>query len=201
MLKLTDFAKREKNKIASTGVWLVLLEVLYQNETAFRLALNNENIIWQNNEYIAFPFEVGDISQNSEKELPTLELKVSNVNREVQSYLEQYQGGKNTKAIIRVVNTNLLSEGAVFEETFSVLSSKADQNWVTFSVGCDFSFYHRFPRTRYVANWCPYRYGDIECACVNSSFKTCNGTLSNCRERGNSKRFGGFAGISNLKSF
>lgn len=195
MLQLSELAKREKNKISSDGVWLVLLEVQFEEEPLFHIVLNNENIVWNNNEYIAFPFELGKITQTSEKELPTLDIKVCNVDRTVQAYLEEYSGGKDTTVILRVVNSKFLTETTpVFEEIFSVLSTKADAMWVTFNVGCDYSFYQRFPRHRYKKNICYWKYKGIECACT-STLTTCNGTLASCRERGNSVRFGGQPGI------
>ena len=200
MFQLSELMKKEKNKISSTGVWLVLLDIVYENAVVFNLVLNNENITYNNVEYLAFPFEVGENKQTSDKELITLDIKVCNIDRTVESYLEQYNGGKNTTVIFRVINAEYPNEPPVMEETFTVLSTKADAQWVTFQVGCDFSFYQRFPKYRYRKDVCNFRYKDIQCACT-STLATCNGTLKNCRERGNSSRFGGFSGISNANIY
>src|SRR5690554_914294 len=89
MRDLSAIAKLEKNKISSTGAWLILLEIQFQG-TTIRVVNNNEDIEWPEGSgttWVAFPFELGDIGENSKGELPSLQVKVSNVTRVIQQYL------------------------------------------------------------------------------------------------------------------
>ncbi len=197
MNNLSAIAKLEKNKISSTGAWLVLIEVQFQGAT-IRVVNNNEDIEWPTGSgttWIAFPFELGEVNENSKGELPALQLKVSNVTRTIQQYLEEYAGGTDATVILRVVMSEHLDlTTPEMTETFSVKSTSTDAMWAYFNLGPDFALTQRYPADRYMQNFCPYRYKSIKCG-YNGALPPCNKTLSQCRERNNSTRFGGAPGI------
>lgn len=198
MRDLSAIAKLEKNKISSTGAWLVLLEVQFEGET-IRVVKNNEDIEWPADSgdiWTAFPFELGEVSENSKGELPSLQLKVSNVTRTIQQYLEEYAGGTDATVILRVVMSEHLDlTTPELVETFSVKSTSTDAMWAYFNLGPDYSMTQRCPADKYNQNFCPYQFGKIKCGYNGSAYTTCNKTLSDCRERNNNVRFGGNPGI------
>ncbi len=200
MRSLSNIAKLEKNKISSTGAWLVLIEVQFQDET-IRVVNNNEDIEWPTGSdtlWVAFPFELGDVSENSKGELPSLQLKVSNVTRTIQQYLEQYAGGTDATVILRVVMSEHLDlTTPELTETFSVKSTSTDAMWAYFNLGPDYAMNQRYPADKYMQNFCPYKFKGIKCG-YNGSRINCNKTLSDCRIRRNSVRFGGFPGIPGM---
>src|SRR5690554_6563563 len=112
MLDLSLAAKLEKNKISSTGVWLVLLEVIVSPEIEFKICNNNEDIVWPTgaDTWVGFPVRLGMVTEDSRGELPQLTLQISNVTRTVQHYLEQSDGGVDSQVILRVVYSDHLSE-------------------------------------------------------------------------------------------
>jgi len=100
----------EKNKIATTGAWLILLEIQYEGVT-IRIVNNTENIEWPTGSgqiWHRFPFRLGEVSEDRGGEIPQFTLRVSNVHRTVGRYLEQYRGGTDATAIIRVVHSKHL---------------------------------------------------------------------------------------------
>lgn len=197
MRDLSVIAKLEKNKISSTGAWLILLEIQFQGAT-IRVVNNNEDIEWpagSGTRWVAFPFELGEVSENSKGELPSLQLKVSNVTRIIQQYLEQYAGGTDATVILRVVMSEHLDlTTPELTEVFSVKSTSTDAMWAYFNLGPDYALTQRFPPDRYMRNFCPFKFKGIKCG-YSGPLTTCNKTLKDCRERNNSKRFGGFPGI------
>jgi len=197
MRDLSMIAKLEKNKISSTGAWLILLEIQFQGAT-IRVVNNNEDIEWpagSGTRWVAFPFELGEVSENSKGELPSLQLKVSNVTRIIQQYLEQYAGGTDATVILRVVMSEHLDlTTPELTEVFSVKSTSTDTMWAYFNLGPDYALTQRFPTDRYMQNFCPFKFKGIKCG-YSGPLTTCNKTLKDCRERNNSKRFGGFPGI------
>lgn len=188
MLTLSQASIIEKNKTATDGVWLMLVELETPSGEVIRLVNNNENITHKGHEYIAFPFSVEDISEDG-KQLPNVKLSVSNVTGVIQGYLEDEKGLGGAKAHISIINTNIKDVTEV-EEFFIVTGSSADSEWVVFTLGTDFSFTRRYPPVRIMKDYCPFKFKSIECG-YNGTETACNKTLGRCRELNNSLRFGG----------
>ena len=203
MLDLSAVAKLEKNKISSTGVWLVLLEIQFQSVT-IKICNNNENIEWpagSGQTWVAFPFELGEVNENDKGELPQLTLKVSNVTRTVQQYIEQYAGGTDATVILRVVHSEHLDlTTPEIEEYFMIKKTTTDAYWATFTLGPDYTMTQRVPPDKYMKNFCPFPFKGIRCG-YNGSATECNKTLKRCRELGNSVRYGGEVGIPGVPTY
>ena len=195
MLTLSQAAQLEKEKLNGESAWIVLLEIQVAGLDTIYICRNTENITWDSKEWIAFAFELEDIKEDSKGEIPNLTLRVSNVSLALQSYIEQGNGGVGAKVIFRVVlSKHLDAAEAELEEEFICNSTSIAEQWVTFNLGCGDPRMKRIPSRRYIKNFCPFKYKGIECA--STSLETlCNKTLSNCRERNNSIRFGGFQSI------
>ena len=203
MLDLSAVAKLEKNKISSTGVWLVLLEIQFQGAT-IKICNNNENIEWPSGSgqtWVAFPFELGEVNENDKGELPQLTLKVSNVTRTIQQYIEQYAGGTDAMVILRVVHSEHLDlTTPEIEEYFMIKKTTTDAYWATFTLGPDYTMTQRVPPDKYMKNFCPFPFGKIKCG-YSGTGGPCNHTLASCRELGNSHRFGGEPGIPGVPTY
>lgn len=192
MLNLSTVAALEKNKLHSDGVWFVLLDIVVPElSQTIRIVRNTEDVVWNGNTYIAFPFELGNLTDDAKGSIPSLELKVSNVTKAIQYYLEQANGGTNGTVILRVVlNKNIESDIPELEEWFTVTNTKADAQWVTFTLGVKYPAGARRPLRRYIKNFCPYKYKGLECG-ATATQADCPKTLTGCRERNNAPRFGG----------
>lgn len=188
MLTLSTASIIEKNKIATDGVWLMLLDITYGSEDTIRLVRNTEKITFQGNEYFPYGFELNEITE-SPNELPNVQLQISNATGTLQRMLEEFSGVTGANVIIRVVNTNV-ADVAEIEEHFTVLGSSSDRSYITFTLGTDFSFSKRFPPVRVMKDFCPFKFKSVECG-YTGELTACNKTLSNCRTRNNSTRFGG----------
>lgn len=187
-LDLSTASIVEKNKTASDGVYLLLVDIDYGGEEVLHLAANNENVTHDGKMYYAYAFNVDAVKQNS-SELQTVQLSVSNVTGAVQSIIEKYDGGGDAKVRLFVVNTNVPDE-VLDEENFVVNSTSASADYVVFKLGANFSFTRRFPAKRIMKDFCPFQFKGIECG-YKGVVTSCNKTLADCRRCGNSKRFGG----------
>lgn len=196
MIPLSTAAILEKNKLSSDGAWLVLLEVQLPNNVTLRAVRNNEDITWDGHTWVAFPFQLDEIGESSKGELPQVAVRISNVTRSVQQYIEAGSGGVGSTVIVRVVHSKHLDlTDPEIELSFAVTGTTSDANWVTFTLGMEYPAMLRYPQKRVFQDWCHYKeYKGIECGAV-SAYTTCNRTLKECRERGNSTRFGGFPAI------
>lgn len=185
----------EKNKLSNNKPWLLLLELNLPDGTNIHIVQNNEMIIWNGIEWIAFPFNVSDKTEDM-KSLPVFNIQVSNVSGIMQSYLEEYDGLTDCPVTIRLIHAaHLDSPTPEIEETFTVQETDYDEEWVKFALGADFWFFYRALSGRYLKDWCSgVKYGGIKCgvsAEIMAAFPACPHTLLGCEERGNSKRFGG----------
>lgn len=183
----------EKNRQASTGAWLTLLEITVPgNSTPILLARNNQNITWDGRAWRAFPFNLGDITGNSNNEIPNLQIQISNTTREIQAILEATDGAAGVKIEVILIHTTHAE--AIWRGTYAVLYAACDQDWATFTCGLEYPTTARRPIEAYQKYICRFIYGDIKCNIADATktiYPTCSKTISDCKTRGNQARFGG----------
>jgi len=131
---ISSYGILEKNKLTSNTVWLLMLQITIPGVgTPIRITSNNESVTWRDEPWIAFPFELDDISDESKGEVPQVTLRVSNVSRVMESYLQAFDlytktnGYSPIEVRIYVVNnmgsfssgvvTDTTADGAVTETT------------------------------------------------------------------------------------
>jgi lambda family phage minor tail protein L len=190
MLNLTAIAKLEKNKLASDGAWLILLEITIRSGIILRLCRNTDDLLWNGEIWTAFPFELDEPKQSGNSELPRFAVRVSNVTRAIEGYIEREGGGVGAQVRMLVVMSNHLDSAPVLDEEYSVQSTSCDQEWVTFNLSGSINLFRRVPERRFLKNFCPFQYKGMECK-ASSSLPTCDKILKACRARGNAVRFGG----------
>lgn len=194
MLGLSAIAKQEKNKLSTDSAFLILLDIVLETETV-RLCYNTEDVTWNGNLYTAFPFELGEVTEDGSGTDPSVELKVSNVGRALQYVVESANGGNGYAVILRAVNSlNLSDSHAEVEEYFVVQKTTVNEEYIAFTLGTEYSSKTRRPLNRYMKNNCPFKYKGLRCG-YSGGIANCTHTLTDCRNHGNSRRFGGFPGI------
>lgn len=205
MLTISSISKAEKNKLNTDSCFILIMDImtreLYESgdystsSDVIRVCRNTEPVTWKGNIYVAFPFSLQEVSEDSTGSEPSFSFTLDNTSRALQGTIEDYNGGNGFVIILRVVNSENLDDEADVEEMFSVKHTVCDQNQVTFTVGSMYPLNSRRPLDRYMKNNCPYTYKGLRCGCTDKYHDTCSHTLTACRQRNNSKRFGGFAGI------
>ena len=170
-MPLNNFSQtliQEKNKLSSTYPWLILLDISIPSTPAsiIYLVRNTDDIVFNGQTYIAFPFTIDATKQNATGQIPTVTLQVSNVTRALQVYLEAYKGLVGQSIIMRVVNANYLTENYVdLTFTFEILDCTSTVEWVSFTLGSTSSLTRRFPLYIYLAGMCRYAvyFKGVEC--------------------------------------
>lgn len=146
--------------------------------------------LWQR-----FPFQLEPLRQTAQGEIPSLTLKIANATRVVQSYLEQGKGGIGATVRLRVVHSEHLDLATPeLDETFDVVASSADAQWVSIVLGAPNPLTSRCPRHRYLRDHCRWTFKSAECGYVGAE-TSCARTRADCMARSNTLRFGGFPGI------
>lgn len=195
---MTNQNKIDLNALAGSAV-LFALQINIPSTPTVYLVNNNENITYDGNEYIAFNFNISEISAGK-GEVPTLTLSLDNTTRIIEQYMLEYDlylkangiDGNIITAKLLVLNPNDLSE-SILEYDFELGSFASGSRFVTFNLTAPSPF-NQIILDRILQNMCRFKYKDSRCA-ATSGLTTCNKTLANCRERNNSARFGGFPGV------
>lgn len=182
----------EKNKIANDLPWLLLVEVRHKSlEQPIRLARNTEDVAWNGNVWYRFPLEIDSITQDG-KEVPALNLKVSNVSGMIQTYIQKYGGFVDADVTLYVVHAAHLDNPiAEFSITLSNSVTQYNEQWITFSLTSDKDFAWQFPPNKYNRDFCRWKFKSVRCGYAGDA-DACNGTLAMCRIP---VRFGGEPGV------
>lgn len=219
-MTLSAGAYVEKNKLATSNVWLVLLDITVPGlGSDLKIVSNSEDVYWPGTEspdnlYTAIPFELGEIGDDSKGEVPSVTLRVSNHARWCETYLDNYDGMVDSNVEIRVVNSiNVLTptiSSCTYLETpeillyYDIVGSSSNSQWGTFTLGASNPFNKRFPRNKIYRNICRYRwFPDVGGRCnYPGTATTCNRSLDQCRnDRDNAERFGGCPGVASKGIF
>lgn len=196
MLTLSSAAILEKNKLDSTGAFLVLLEIDFEGESPIRLVHNTEDITWNSYTWYAFPFDIEDIVEDARGQLPNVTIRVGNATRVLQTYLDDSLGGLGAQVTIRVVHSDHLTlTTPEFEETFEVIGCSVDAHWVKFTLGAENPMLQRCPKQRFLKDHCRYKEFKGTLCGYSGGETDCNRTFERCVALGNEARFGGFPGI------
>jgi len=196
-LDISSTAIAEKNKLASTGVWIMLIEVTTPiSFTVLRFSSDTDDTTWDGELWQRFPFEIDQVGESSKGEVPKVICRVSNATRAVQSQIETEQGGVGSTVRILVVHSDNLSETTPeIELTFECTGAECDEEWVHFTLGVPNPFKKRYPRNRVINTFCNHKFFKGTRCQYTGGETTCDRTLTRCRELNNSINFGGFPGV------
>ena len=192
----------EKNKLHGGSPFLLLLDIAVPGiSESLRLVMNTEDIQWRDLLWQAIQFEIDEIQMGTDGEVPQVELRIANPNRIIEPYIDQYDSyikkygfSPITVRLIVVNSAHLENTSPVTEHIFELKTPQSNAQWVTFTLGASNPFDIRFPKDRLLKTHCRFRFRDARCA-YKGGDKTCTHTLSDCRKKKNSERFGGYVGI------
>lgn len=166
--------------------------------------------------YTGVPIELDRMTTETSGEISDINISIPNTNRVVEAFIQNQNYLRGKEVYIISAFTKHLPSGdssrhlgtipdknAIIKEKLFVDSTSSDESVVTFSCKPKFTIKHVRIPGRNFSRECDWalkaRYAATECDPLGSvdtvTFPTCDGTLDNCRERHNIKRFGGFSSI------
>lgn len=192
----------QKNALGSKDAFLVCLEITIPDVTEpIRVVSNTEDIVWRGETWIAFPFIMEEITDQTGSEIPRVDLRVPNVDRTIEGYLQEYDryvklnGPADINVTIYVVSSATLDDDTpVVSHNFILVKPTSTSDYITFTLGAPNPYKKRFPLNRILKNNCRFKFKSARCGYVGSE-TSCNKTLPRCRELNNSTRYGGFPGV------
>ena len=199
-----------KNALAtgSRFVWLYEIEVPTATPTRYRFCAQTEAVTFDGNDYSPFPITHAAHSEGSDGDLPTLNLNVSNVSREIAGTLEAYNGliGQRVKIMLVLMTESYhtspqFSGQAILNWDFKVTGTTLSEETASMTLG-DISLYEvNIPASRISKRYCRFKYRDDGCGYIGE-VKNCDKSLdgaNGCKAHGGDSpnhpaRFGGFPG-------
>lgn len=156
----------------------------------------DSNITFDSIEYTAFPITHNEIGENSQGEIDSIKINISNVSRLIQYYLETYNF-KGKKVRIRLVWLDRIDYPTdKLDFIYYIDSYTANESLVEFSLTPKTDVLQVvLPARMYSRNYCQWQFRSTECGYSIANEETCNRTKQRCKELQNYSRFGGFPSI------
>ena len=196
-------------------VWLYEIEVPTDPASRIRLAGRHpETVSFRGNDYFPFPVTHATETQNTEGDLNSTALSISNVSREIMTILNEHEGLIDQPVRVLLVNKGDLSGGqAIVQQDYTIRQVSATAETITAQLTVFNPYKANFPATRLTRGHCRFGYRSKGCAYavpvsdggLDSCDKTYDGA-NGCEAHGENelangypqihpRRFGGFLGI------
>lgn len=187
----------QKNKVSQEQPWLLFLALTNVAKTlTIRLVRNTENIVFKGQTYVAFPFEIDAIPDTSKGSLPTMAITLSNVDRQIQTYIEQDATfGSGWTVVMSLAHmsqlngTVLVDQVAEIEHEWQSLDITASNESLVINLGMQNPMLVQFPRQKFTGGFCQRDFNDgVGCpystqGITPRDFTFCKRTLASCTER------------------
>jgi len=202
-MAISDQTTEDLNALVTDAVFLVLLEINIPDTPTVRLVDNTEDVTWDSETWLHFPFELDEIPETSVSEIPQWSIKISNATRVIERYLQEYDlylktngiDGNDITCTIRVINTNDLANTEPIIAINGLLQqATTNPQWATFKFSAKNPYNKQFPPRKIFKNFCGFKFKDSSCGYTGTG-TVCDKTLTTCRAYTNSHRFGGFIGV------
>lgn len=195
-----------------TAAWLWCWRVQLRETTStspFSRLVNHPNEIDLGGGEIYRPYPIihSALEQNSDGDLPQMELQIDNTSKLLAPYVDQEGGFLNRKIISKLVNADDLT--ATFPFSWTIVACALTTQIATLRLEIDNWFERKVPMDVFHTFRCRHRFGDGRCGYVINSaaaFRDCDKNIDECIARGadmaarnlgarQPASFGGFLGI------
>lgn len=191
----------EKNLQENRPVFLYRVTE-YNGTDDLLLAAHDEDVEFDGETYTKFPISHESASDNSRGEIDSVAVRISNVSRLIQSYLESYDWRGKKVTITQVFLDQLDDADAKISFVFYIDNYKASEQDVEFQLTTRFDVIDlMLPLGTYNRNYCRWKFKSTECGYAGAE-SVCNKTKQDCRDnKDNIERFGGFPSIPQRRLF
>jgi lambda family phage minor tail protein L len=173
------------------------------------------SLIATNQLYTRSKVKRDDFETSTQLDRPMIKVSFSNINRVFESLIQDRKYLRGCFLYIITSFKKFFPTGATYNyigtspdknssmiEKFIIESASSDEQVVQFNCGTKYNLREiQIPRRTYGRAYCSWaeNYAGPECdpdgAINTTTYPTCDGTLKSCRQRDNSRRYGGFPGI------
>ena len=207
---------KEKKNLLSDDDFIYLYEIYLPNSSVLYFAAYNTDVTFNNQTYTAFPIIHSEFKEDSFKP-GSMSVTVANVDRTIQSYLEQYKGLIGRKVVVKIVHPDYLNDpNSVVSLVLYISECTYTPTIITFTLEQQFDLFNvTIPARKFIRHRCSWVYKGYGCWLGTSppytqpsNFRDVTGSCSkilgtndqssngcNYHFNGKPERFGGFPGI------
>lgn len=192
--------KAQKAKADNQPLFLYVIEK-YDGTNDLHLASYDTDVTFNGVLYAKFPITHEFVGENNQGQIDQVKVRLANVSRIIQAYLEQYDF-RGKKVTIRMVWADqLMDPDAYMDDVFFIDSYTADQQNVEFTLTGKFDVLALdLPARRYSRNYCAWKFKSVECGYTGGE-GSCNKTQQRCKQLGNYKRYGAFPSVPSRRIY
>ncbi len=218
---LTQLMAQHASQLESESPWRWLYEIEVPTDppTRYRLTNNTSAVQFGTTSlgvpitYSPFPIFHGGIKEGSNGNLPSIDVSVANVSREISQALATYNGLIGQKVVIRLVQmAELLNAQAQIREDCTVRGVRVTHEICTLTLSSGNLYERTLPARRIVTGHCGVLFGGPACGydISTGNLTTCAKTIEDCRLHGDDEeseglprmhpeRFSAFPGTRGIK--
>lgn len=194
---------QDKNSLGTDAVFLVLLSIVIPGVPEVTITSNGDNVLWSSKTWLAFPFDISELTEEGSGEIPQWTITLDNRQRVIEKYLSDYDQylkengieGNEIVSTLYIVNSKDLSNLEPIKSiTFTLQSPSTTYENATFVMTVKSPFNINTPKRRFVKEFCYWKFKGTECGYTGTGV-SCDKSLAACRGYSNSTRFGGFPGV------
>lgn len=177
----------DNTSLATSVIYHALLEIgdslYYVND--------NQDLVWNNKTYEAFPFTLGMISSGGEGERPKTSIRLSNIDGSALLIIEELADQSQVPITIKMVRSGQSTADITLDYALEGLTYT--KNDIDLVLGPEAKYTRACPSCNYNTP-CQWKFKDFRCR-YTGNLTTCNHTEADCFERGNITRYGGFRNV------
>lgn len=163
--------------------WKLTADRTVTATTVFRLVRYPEPLTFDTVTWSPFPLEVGDIRQTAQSDLIDVELRCSNVTRELAFYVDKGRGFRGLPATAYLVHMDHLAAGHAVRFDFTVGTVSLDRSAAVFRLNTPNYFQRLAPQDRFTRDRCRRAYKGPGCGYLGD-LPSCAHTLADCMDHG-----------------
>ena len=198
----TTAFKQKKNAQKNQPINLYTLFDYDGLGTNLRFAEYKTNITFNSLVYTAFPIEMEAVTENTQAEVDAVRIKVANVSRVFQYYLENYDLRGKKVTISQVWADDLATTTNLITYTYYIDKYMSSEKAVILDCLSKFDVADvELPFGKFLRNVCRWGvFKGTECAYAGAE-TSCNRTMARCRELSNVLRFGAFPSVPTQRTY
>ena len=177
---------------------IFLYEIQYDKATNswLKYANWNEDVVFDGETYTKYPIEHDGVSENLDGKSTKVNLTIANADRNIQYYLENYNGLRDAQVnILQVFKDELSNPQVVDTMTFFVVDVGVNVGEARLVLALRYdAFAISLPRRLFYRGYCSHKFKGVACG-YSGGETVCDKSLQRCVELGNVQRYGGFPAI------
>lgn len=185
--------------------WLWACEIVIPSSSTVRYINNREDLTYDGTVYSKMNLEVGIQELIASGTIPTVSLRVTAINSTLYDLIQTTEGAVGSAVKLIKINSDYIASAiSALEVDYELLASRADEEWVFFTLGIPNPMNQRFPLRDYFSSMCPWAnptlFKGIRCGYAGGD-SSCTGTFEDCLGKGNNTSWGGFIGLDPAEMF